>query len=154
MGSCEICGDDLRRCSQGHVSGAGELFCDTCGELLPFAADQHEVTPAAPVALDYSSGSFSDFIAGGEEDLGGTSGPWPDVAVAVADPPELEMAPAQADFVPEPRAAEPGDYAAFEPEPKAEPEPEAGQEAGAEPGPLSEPEALLEPEALPEPEPP
>src|SRR6266567_3661285 len=115
MESCEICGDDLRRdCSQGHVSGAGELFCDTCGELLPFAADQPAMTPAAPLTMDYSSGSFSDFIAGADEDPGGTSGPSPGVpesAVALVDAPELDM-PAlppvdEPEPAPEPAAPEP-----------------------------------------------
>src|SRR5690242_14569622 len=106
MESCETCGDDLRRyCSQGHVSRAGELFCDTCGELLPFSADQPAMTPAAPLAMDYSTGSFADFIAGSGEGTDGTYGSSP----AVAEP-DMPVAPA----VPEPRTAEPGDYAAVE----------------------------------------
>src|SRR5215472_5152529 len=139
MESCETCGDDLRRyCSQGHVSGAGELFCDTCGELLPFSADQHAMTPAAPLAMDYSSGSFTDFIAGSAEDPGARYGSWPAVAA-------LDMPVAPADFVPEPETAETGDYAeAEQPEPKAEPEPIPEFEALAE-------QALAEPEAPPEP---
>src|SRR5690242_9421502 len=138
MESCEICGDDLRRyCSQGHVSGAGELFCDTCGELLPLADDQYAMTPAAPLAMDYSTGSFADFIAGGDEDPGGTPGHWPDVAVALVDAPG-----------PYHDYAEPGQESAAEAEPEPLPEPEALLESE----PLSEPEALLEPEPLPEPE--
>ena len=60
--------------------------------------------------MDYSSGSFTDFIVGSEEDTGGTYGSWPDVAPA--------------DFVPEPPPAAPGDYA--EPEGSAEPGPGPG----------------------------
>src|SRR5689334_18060244 len=129
MESCEICGDDLRRyCSQGHVSGAGELFCDTCGELLPLSDDQHAMTPAAPLAMDYSTGSFADFIAGGDEDPGGTSGHWPAVAVAVVDAPELDVPVARADLVPEPRTAAPEPHHDY-----AEPEQEAAAEAEPEP---------------------
>jgi hypothetical protein len=161
MESCEICGDDLRRhCSQGHVSGAGELFCDTCGELLPLSAGQPAMTSAASFTMDYSSGSFADFIAGGDEDPGGTSGSWPEMpasAVALVDAPAPEpdmpaLAPvdepglvAPADFVAEPRIAEP------EPEPAAKAEAEAAPEPEAEP--VLEPEPQAEPAPEPEPEP-
>src|SRR5580693_5717731 len=142
MESCEICGDDLRRyCSQGHVSGAGELFCDTCGELLPLSVDQPAMTPAAPLTMDYSSGSFSDFIAGADEDPGGTSGPRPGVpesAVALVDAPELDIpAPPPVDE-PEPEPL---------PEPEVQPEPEPLADLVPEPEPAPEPE----PEPAPEP---
>src|SRR5580704_2328570 len=148
MESCEICGDDLRRyCSQGHVSGAGELFCDTCGELLPLSVDQPAMTPAAPLTMDYSSGSFSDFIAGADEDPGGTSGPRPGVpesAVALVDAPELDIpAPPPVDE-PEPEPL---------PEPEAQPEPEPLADLAPEPElePAPEPEPEPEPEPVPEP---
>src|SRR5690242_15365118 len=132
MESCEICGDDLRRyCSQGHASRAGELFCDTCGEMLPFAAGQPAMAPAASVSMDYSSGSFADFIAG-SDDTGETYGSWPAQGMLVAP----------ADFVPGPITAEPGDYAEAE-QPEAEAEPEPLPELV--PGPRPEPEALSEP---------
>src|SRR5262249_61484751 len=68
MESCEVCGDDLRRfCSQGHAAGAGMLFCETCGEMLPLAAGGPAMPAAPPPTMDYSSGSFADFIAGGDE---------------------------------------------------------------------------------------
>src|SRR5215831_15618796 len=85
MASCEVCGDDLRRfCSQGHASGAGTLFCDACGEMLPLAGGEPAMAAAAPLTMDYSSGSFADFIAGGDEDAPGPSRP--SAAVAPGGP--------------------------------------------------------------------
>jgi hypothetical protein len=58
--SCRVCGEDIRpRCSQGHVSPAGDQFCQACGELLVLAEPPTSDFPA----LDYSSDSFSEFIA-------------------------------------------------------------------------------------------
>ena len=72
--SCDTCGDDVRpACGQGHRSGAGAEFCETCGESLlaaPGPAPGGE--PAAPV-LEYTSGSFADFITADEPDPGGIS---------------------------------------------------------------------------------
>src|SRR5438552_1506738 len=124
METCDVCGDDLRRyCSQGHVTGVGELFCDACGELLPLSAEQDAMTPGAPPALDYSSGSFADFIADSAVDPARTygfvpAGPGPAVAVAdlavadvaVADvhmPADVLAPVAPADLVPGPRPAGP-----------------------------------------------
>ena len=62
-----------RACGQGHRSGAGAQSCETCGEPLlapPDPAAGGE--PAAPV-LDYTSGSFADFMAAAEPDPGGAS---------------------------------------------------------------------------------
>ena len=113
--SCEICGDDLRRlCSQGHASRAGALFCEKCGEMLPLAAGEPAMAAAAPLTMDYSSGSFADFIEGGE-DVPGPGGPGP--AVAPAEPiPEAEPV-RPPDLVTGPAA-----HQAPEPEPPA-PEP-------------------------------
>src|SRR6516225_8645620 len=70
MESCEVCGDDLRPiCSQGHASRVSALFCETCGEMLPLAGGVPAMAAAAPPTMDYSSGSFTDFIAGGDENV-------------------------------------------------------------------------------------
>src|SRR5689334_5114602 len=136
MESCETCGDDLRRyCSQGHASGAGELFCDTCGEMLPFAAEQPAMAPAASVSMDYSSGSFADFIAGGD-DTGRTYVSWPEAEAEPEPLPELG---------PEPRS-EPEAL----PEPEAPPEPEPLAGLAPEPTPALEPEPAQDPEPAPE----
>jgi hypothetical protein len=74
---CETCGDDVRlRCGQGHRSGAGAQFCETCGELL--AATQAHLgggEDAGAPLLDYSSGSFTDFILSDQADLAGPGPP-------------------------------------------------------------------------------
>ena len=71
---CETCGDDVRpRCGQGHRSGAGAQFCETCGELLT-ASLAHPGGEDAP-GLDYSSGSFTDFILGDQADPAGLAEP-------------------------------------------------------------------------------
>jgi len=118
MESCEVCGDDLRRfCSQGHAAGAGMLFCETCGEMLPLAAGGPAMPAAPPPTMDYSSGSFADFIAGGDEDA-----PRPGIsstALALADAPTPAV---PAEVVPGP-IVEPG--LVFEPVPVPEPEPPA-----------------------------
>jgi hypothetical protein len=102
---CETCGDDVRpRCGQEHRSGAGAQFCETCGELL--AASQAHPSggedTGAPV-LDYSSGSFTDFILGDEADLAGPGPPPPEPAgpgspglaePGLAEPGPLEPVPA------------------------------------------------------------
>jgi hypothetical protein len=90
---CETCGDDVQpRCEQGHRSGAGAQFCETCGE--PLAASQAHAggeDAGAPV-LDYSSGSFTDFILGDQADRAGPGPPPPEpaepamVAPAADDP--------------------------------------------------------------------
>ena len=184
MESCEICGDDLRRsCSQGHVSGAGLLFCDTCGELLPLSASQPAMAPAAPLTMEYSTGSFADFIAGGDDDPGTPSGSWPlpvpldwpapedlPELADVATPVPVDEPVAQAVIIPEPRTPEP--LLDFGPAPESGPEqpvapgpppmapgPEPPPEPVPEPGPPSilEPIARApkpQPEPLPEPEPP
>src|SRR5215470_19049727 len=92
MESCEVCGDDLRHiCSQGHASRASALFCETCGEMLPLAGGVPAMAAAAPLTMDYSSGSFADFIAGGDEDVPGPGLP---STVTAAEPiPEAERAP-------------------------------------------------------------
>src|SRR5215831_16833700 len=83
MESCEVCGDDLRHiCSQGHASRVSALFCETCGEMLPLAGGVPAMAAAAPPTMDYSSGSFTDFIAGGDEDAPGPGLP----STAVAPP--------------------------------------------------------------------
>ena len=68
---CETCGDDVRlRCGHGHRSGAGAEFCETCGELLAASQAHHGGgEDAGAPALDYSSGSFTDFILGDGADL-------------------------------------------------------------------------------------
>jgi hypothetical protein len=74
---CETCGDDVRpRCGQGHRSGAGAQFCEACGEPLT-ASQAHPGGEDAP-ALDYSSGSFTDFILGDQADLAGPGPPIPE----------------------------------------------------------------------------
>jgi hypothetical protein len=90
---CETCGDDVQpRCEQGHRSGAGAQFCETCGE--PLAASQAHAggeDAGAPV-LDYSSGSFTDFILGDQANRAGPGPPPPEpaepamVAPAADDP--------------------------------------------------------------------
>src|SRR5262252_718553 len=113
MASCEICGDELRRfCSQGHASRAGALFCGTCGEMLPLTGGVPVMAAAAPLTMDYSSGSFADFIAGGDEDVPGPG--LPATAVALAKP-------------------VPGRVT--EPKPIPEPEPVTESEADLVPGP-------------------
>ena len=128
--SCEICGDDLRRlCGQGHASRAGALFCETCGEMLPLAAGGPAMAAAAPLTMDYSSGSFADFIEGGE-DVPGPGGPA--TAVALAEPiPEAEPV-RQPELV-----TEPGADLAPEPKPSApEPAPPAPRSTETEPKPV------------------
>jgi hypothetical protein len=78
----ESCGDDGRpRCGQGHRSGAGVQFCETCGELLA-ASQAHPGggEDVGPPVLDYSSGSFTDFILGDQPDLAGPGPPLPEPA--------------------------------------------------------------------------
>src|SRR5690242_18469379 len=98
MASCEICGDELRRfCSQGHASRAGALFCGTCGEMLPLAGGVPVMAAAAPLTMDYSSGSFADFIAGGDEAVPGPG--LPSTRVAPGGPitePDRVLEPAAA----------------------------------------------------------
>src|SRR5499427_5811538 len=113
MASCEICGDELRRfCSQGHASRAGALFCGTCGEMLPLTGGVPVMAAAAPLTMDYSSGSFADFIAGGDEDVPGPG--LPSTAAALAGP------------TPEPQPV-------LEPQPVPEPGPVVPPAAGAVP---------------------
>ena len=66
---CPECGADVRlRCSQGHASRVGKGFCETCGEFLPPAEPGQALAAAMAVpALEYSSGSFADFIASTED---------------------------------------------------------------------------------------
>jgi len=140
MESCPECGADVRlRCSQGHASGAGERFCEICGEFLPL------VQPGQPVAvgvaapnLEYSSGSFTDFIASSDDDYASLAvpvlpeEPWE----PEPEPVVLEYRPAEVD--PEPEFAEP-EPAALEPSPveSAFWEPEPGPEPVAlAPGPV------------------
>src|SRR5215472_10593435 len=112
MGSCEVCGDDLRHiCSQGHASRASALFCETCGEMLPLAGGVSAMAAAAPLTMDYSSGSFADFIAGGGEDV-----PAPGLPSTVTP-------------------AEP----VRQPEPVSEPEAAPEAERAPEPGPVAPP---------------
>ncbi len=74
---CETCGDDVRpRCGLGHRSGAGAQFCETCGELLAASQACPGGEDASPPVLDYSSGSFTDFIRGDQADPAGP-GPLP-----------------------------------------------------------------------------
>src|SRR5215467_8057547 len=137
MASCEVCGDDLRRvCSQGHASRAGTLFCETCGEMLPLAVGEPAMADAAPLTMDYSTGSFADFIAGGED------APFPGLprsAAALADAPS--PAPAA------PAEPIPGPELTSGPEPEPTPEPEltagpelvTGSEADLAPAPVASP---------------
>ena len=70
---CDTCGYDVRpACGQGHRSGAGAQFCETCGEPHPAPPGGAPPggEPAAPV-LDYTSGSFADFISADESGPGG-----------------------------------------------------------------------------------
>src|SRR6476620_11570523 len=103
---CETCGDDVRpRCGQGHRSGAGAQFCETCGEPLT-APQAHPGGEDAPV-LDYSSGSFTDFILGDQADLAGPGPPIPEPAGP--GPAESAEAPGPGSPGPvEPGPAEPG----------------------------------------------
>src|SRR6185312_15444169 len=57
-------------------SGAGAQFCETCGEPLT-APQAHPGGKDAPV-LDYSSGSFTDFILGDQADPAGPAPPIPE----------------------------------------------------------------------------
>src|SRR5215475_13979201 len=140
MESCEVCGDDLRYfCSQGHANGAGTLFCGTCGELLPLSAERPAMAPAASPMMDYSSGSFADFIASGDEDVRGPG--LPTTAVALVDAPARGAPAAPAKPVPEPEPA---------PEPEPVPEPLPLAEALAPPA----PEAAPPPPPPPQPPPP
>jgi hypothetical protein len=70
---CETCGDDVRpRCALRHRSGAGAQFCETCGELLAAAqAQPGDGEDAGAPVLDYSSGSFTDFILSDQADPAG-----------------------------------------------------------------------------------
>src|SRR5215467_4048062 len=146
MASCEVCGDDLRRvCSQGHASRAGTLFCETCGEMLPLAVGGPAMAAAAPLTMDYSSGSFADFIEGGE-DVPGPGGPA--TAVALAEPipepiPEAEPV-RQPELVTEPEA-----HLAPEPEPEPEPEPSAPAPPALKPVPPAPRATVTEPKPVP-----
>ena len=103
MESCPECGEDVRpRCSQGHASRAGERFCEICGEFLPLVQSGQAVAVAAAApALDYSSGSFTDFIAGNDDDHAS-------LAVPVLPEAPWEPEPATWEPEPEPVALEPG----------------------------------------------
>ena len=85
---CETCGDDIRpRCGQGHRSGAGAQFCETCGELLA-ASQAHPGGGEDAPLLDYSSGSFTDFILGDQADPAGPGPPLAEpVGPGLAEPP-------------------------------------------------------------------
>jgi hypothetical protein len=64
---CDTCGDDVRpTCGQGHRSGAGARLCETCGEPLLAAPDQAAGGVDGAPVLDYTSGSFADFITADE----------------------------------------------------------------------------------------
>jgi hypothetical protein len=76
---CETCGDDVRpRCGQGHCSGAGAQFCETCGELLSASQAPPGGEDASVPVLDYSSGSFTDFILDDQADPAGPGPPLPE----------------------------------------------------------------------------
>src|SRR5262249_60258214 len=91
--SCEICGDDVRpRCSQGHRSGAGARFCETCGE--PLLVDEPAGEHADTLILDYRSGPFTDFLTRGEPDPGEAGSGEPDRAPG--SPPAAPPLPAHA----------------------------------------------------------
>src|SRR6516165_2392483 len=132
MESCEVCGDDLRHiCSQGHASRTSALFCETCGEMLPLAGGMPAMAAAAPLTMDYSTGSFTDFIAGGDGDAPGPGLP---SAVTPAEPvPEPEPA-LEAEQAPE---AEPAPEVERVPEAKRVPEPEPGAPPAPDTAPLA-----------------
>src|SRR5215470_15932920 len=131
MESCPECGEDVRpRCSQGHASRAGERFCEICGEFLPLVQSGQAVAVAAAApALDYSSGSFADFIAGNDDDHAS-------LAVPVLPEAPWEPEPATWEPEPEPAALEPGpppcDPVASEPGPA---EPSLWEPVAREPSP-------------------
>ena len=93
-----MCGEDVGfRCSQGHASGADERFCETCGEFLPVTGSGEAVAVAAAVpGLEYSSGSFTDFIAGGEDDYASLAAP------ALPEPVPRRREPGPVAFAPRP----------------------------------------------------
>ena len=91
---CETCGDDVRpRCGQGHRSGAGAQFCETCGELLAASQAHPGGEDASPPVLDYSSGSFTDFILADQAGLAGP-GPLPPEPPRLTEPGPPEPVPA------------------------------------------------------------
>src|SRR5215469_16168047 len=140
MESCPECGADVRlRCSQGHASGAGERFCEICGEFLPLVQPGQPVAVgAAAPGLEYSSGSFTDFIASSDDDYASLAvpvlpeAPWQPEPVAREPEPVL--------WEPEPVALEPGLI-------EAEPEVAEQEPAALEPGPVGP--AFWEPEPEP-----
>src|SRR5690348_3434412 len=133
MESCPECGEDVRLlCSQGHASRAGERFCEICGEFLPLIESGQAVAVAAAApSLEYSSGSFADFIAGINDDY---------ASLAVLAPAPWRPEPAPWEPEPEPVALEPGPV-------EAEPEVAEEEPIALEPGPV-EP-AFWEPEPEP-----
>src|SRR5262249_49079453 len=155
MESCPECGADVRlRCSQGHASGAGERFCEICGEFLPLVQPGQPVTVgAAAPNLEYSSGSFTDFIASSDDDYAGLAVPVLREEPWEPEPAALEPSPVESAFRepepgPEPVALAPGpvepsllDPVTREPSPaRAEPvldfaEPVAWEAEPAGPGP-------------------
>src|SRR5260370_17018696 len=100
MESCPECGEDVGfRCSQGHASRAGVRFCQTCGEYLPLVElGQAVAVAAAAPALEYSSGSFTDFIAGSDDDY---------ASLAVPGLPEVPWDPQPAPSQPPPAPSYP-----------------------------------------------
>src|SRR5215468_8617809 len=155
MESCPECGADVRlRCSQGHASGAGERFCEICGEFLPLVQPGQPVTVgAAAPNLEYSSGSFTDFIASSDDDYASLAVPVLPEEPWEPEPAALEPSPVESAFRepepgPEPVALAPGpvepslwDPVTREPSPaRAEPvldfaEPVAWEAEPAGPGP-------------------